>query len=56
MLAKQGSAKVCSVVVPASPAHMVKPELVEPKYPVVKALAHRSMPDAVTSQNVLEPM
>ncbi len=35
MSEKQGSAKVCSVVWPASPVRMVKPGLAEPKFPVV---------------------
>ncbi len=35
MAEKQVSAKVCSVVRPASPVRMVKPGLVEPKFPVV---------------------
>jgi hypothetical protein len=34
MSEKQVSAKACSVVRPASPVCMVKPGLVEPKYPV----------------------
>jgi hypothetical protein len=35
MSEKQVSAKVCSVVRPASPVRMAKPALVEPKFPVV---------------------
>ncbi len=35
MSEKQASAKVCSVVRPASPVRMVKPALAEPKFPVV---------------------
>jgi hypothetical protein len=50
MSEKQASAKVCSVDWPASAVRMVKPELVEPKFPVVVSYAHRSIPDAVTSQ------
>ncbi len=50
MSEKQVSVKVCSVVRPASPVRMVKPELVEPKFLVVQLFAHRSMPNAVTSQ------
>jgi len=37
MSEKQASAKVWSVVRPASPVCMVKPGLVEPKFPVVNA-------------------
>ncbi len=54
MSEKQASAKVCSVVWPVSPVRMVKPGLVEPKFPVAKLRAHRSIPDAVTSQCVCE--
>jgi hypothetical protein len=50
MSVKQTSAKACSAVWPASPVRMVKPELVEPKFPVVSSYAHRSIPDAVASQ------
>jgi len=50
MSEKQGSAKVWSVVGPASPVCMVKPELVEPKFPVAQPAARRSVPDAATSQ------
>ncbi len=50
MSEKQASAKVCSVVRSASPVRMVKPGLVEPKFPVVKRIARRSIPDAATSQ------
>jgi len=53
MSEKQVSVKVCSVVWPASPVRMVKPALVEPKFLVVFIHAHRSIPDAVTSQYVL---
>jgi hypothetical protein len=35
MSEKQASVKVCSVVRPASSVRMVKPGLVEPKFPVV---------------------
>ena len=35
MSEKQASVKVCSVVRPASTVRMVKPGLVEPKFPVV---------------------
>jgi len=38
MSEKQVSAKVCSVVRPASPVRMVKPALVEPKFPVVHTM------------------
>ncbi len=51
MSEKQASAKVCSVVRPASPVRMVKPELAEPKSPVAIDCAYRSIPDAVTSQH-----
>jgi hypothetical protein len=30
---------------------MVKPALVEPKFPTVESVAYRSIPDAVTSSN-----
>jgi len=36
MSEKQRSAKVCSVIRSASPVRMVKPELVEPKFPVAE--------------------
>ena len=51
MSEKQVSAKVCSVVRPASPVCMVKPELVEPKFPGMDFIVHRSIPDAVASHN-----
>ncbi len=51
MLEKQESAKICSVVRPASPVRMVKPGLVEPKFPVVLPNTHRSISDTVTSQH-----
>ena len=38
MSEKQVSTKVCSVVRPASPVRMVKPELDEPKFPVVYSM------------------
>jgi hypothetical protein len=52
MSEKQTSVKVWSVVRSASPVRMVKPELVEPEFSVAQPAAHRSIPDAVTSQYV----
>jgi hypothetical protein len=48
MSGKRGSAKVGSVVVPASPARKVKPALVEPQFPVAQKSARRSLLEAAT--------
>jgi len=36
----------------ASPVRMVKPELVEPKFPTVKRCTRRNIPETTTLQNV----
>ena len=58
MSEKRGSTKGSSVIVPASPARMAKPELVEsqeksvrtknPRFPVAKSSVRRSYPEAAT--------
>ena len=58
MSEKQGSGKGCTVVVPASPVRMVKPELVEPqekpamaknpRFPTVQNYTRRSIPEMAT--------
>ena len=45
---KRGNQKVCMVGL-ASPAHMVKSRLIEPKPPAVQPVSHRSILETVTS-------